>query len=240
MDELREVNKKVIFLVGLGSPASLYEDYFDDLKKNLPKIKLFVCEWWNQEDFGINSLQSYIDGSEVILIAHSAGGVIALEALAKWPSFVKKIILLDSHFLRTMNTLPTVNHMLDIMLRNDDSVIKDRVKNAYAPIIDNSVVFNKALKFAIDWVNSRFHQVSSKINAMPAHSVLFIGFSNSGYQILNPEDEKALLITWKKFNVAPKFLPMNHFDLIDTKYATQINQLLSKWLIKPNYHQKNT
>ena len=229
MDDINKRNKKAVFLVGLGAPASLYADYIDDLKKYLPQTTLFVLEWWNQADFGINTLQSYIGDSDVILIAHSAGSVIALQALAKWPTAVKKIIMLDSHFLRTKNTLVTVNHMLDIMLSKNNLTVKNKVINAYAPIIDNSLSFNKALEFAIEWVNVNFDQTCTLFNTMPAHSALLIGFTNSGYQILNAEDEKALLTLWKKFNIDLKFLPMNHFDLIDDKCAARLNQLIAGW-----------
>lgn len=225
-----DMNKIVVFIVGLGAPANLYTDYLDDLKKHLPQTKLLILEWWNQDDFGMHMLQSYIGNSDVILIGHSAGGVIALQALAKWPDLVKKIIMLDSHFLRTKNTLLSVSRMLDIMLSKDNIIIKNKVKNAYAPIIDDSVAFNKALDFAIEWVNVSFDQVCTRFNTMPAHSALHIGFTNSGYQILNAEDEKALLASWGKLNVDAKFIPMNHFDFIDKKYAAEVNQLIGGWL----------
>src|SRR3990167_9228982 len=120
-----EIHKIAVFLVGLGAPASLYADYLDDLKKHLPHTKLFVLEWWSQDDFGMNALQSYIGNSDAILIGHSAGSVIALQAFAKWPALVKKIIMLDSHFLRTSNNLLIVSHMLDVMLSNDSSTLKN-------------------------------------------------------------------------------------------------------------------
>jgi len=228
MDDMN--NKIAIFIVGLCAPASLYADYLDDLKKHLPQTKLFVLEWWNQDDFGVNALQSYIGNSEVILIGHSAGSVIALQALARWPDLVKKIIMLDSHFLHSQNALPSVSRMLDIMLSKDDSTIKNKVKSAYSPIVDNSLVFNKALKFAMEWVNASFNQVCPMFNTMPAHSALHIAFTNSGYQILNAEDKKALSALWERFSVDVKFLSMSHFDLIDGKYAASINQLIAFWL----------
>jgi pimeloyl-ACP methyl ester carboxylesterase len=224
------INKIAVFLVGLGSPASLYSDYINNLKKHLPKTTIFVLEWWSQDDFGINELQSYINNSEVILIGHSAGSVIALQAFAKWSTLVKKIIMLDSHFLRTRNVLPTISRMLDIMLSKDDSSIKNKVKSAYAPIIKNSLAFNKAFQFAIEWVSTSFNQVCTMFNAMPAHSALYIGLTNSSYQILSTEDEKAVLALWEQYSVDVKFLRMNHFDLIDDKYAVDINQLIARWL----------
>lgn len=225
-----DINKKLIFIVGLGAPASLYTNYLDSLKKHLPQSKLLVLEWWNQDDFGINALQSSIDNSEVMLIGHSAGSVLALQALSKWTDLVKKIIMLDSHFLRTKKTLHSVSRMLEIMLCNDNSSIKNRVKSAYAPIINNSLAFNKALEYAIEWVNTSFDQICNMLPTMPKHSALHIGFTNSGYQILDTADEKALLTLWEKFNVDIHFLPMNHFDLIDTKHAEIINQLIASWL----------
>jgi len=220
----------VVFIVGLGAPASLYTDYLDDLKKVLPQKKLFILEWWSQDDFGINTLQSYIGNSDVMLIGHSAGGVIALQALAKWPDLVKKIVMLDSHFFRTRNALPAVSRMLDVMLCNDNLTIENRVKNAYAPILDNALTFNKALKFAVDWVGDNFDQVCAMVNSMSAHSALYIGFTNPGYQTLNMADKKVLLASWEKFSVDVRFIQMNHFDLIDVNYAANINQLIADWL----------
>jgi pimeloyl-ACP methyl ester carboxylesterase len=225
-----EIPKVVIFIVGLGAPASLYSDYLSDLKKQLSQIKIFVLEWWNQDDFGFSELRSYIGNSSVTLVCHSAGGSIGLQAFAKWPNLVKKMIMLDSHFLRSKTTLLTVNRMLDIILNNDHVIINNKVKSAYAPIVDNSLFFNKALNFAVEWVNTSFDQTCALFNMMPDHSGLFIGFSNTHYQMLNAEDKKALYEIWEKFNVDVKFLPMNHFDLIDVKYAIMINQLIADWL----------
>ncbi len=224
------IPKTVIFIVGLGAPANLYKDYLEDLKARLPQTQIMVLEWWNQPDYGINKLHSYIGNSEVILIAHSAGGVIALQALEKWPGQVKKIMMLDSHFLHTRKALPTVKSILDIMLSHDSPAIRHNVKNAYAPIIDNDVVFNDAFKFAIDWVNNSFDAARDNLKNLPAHSALHIGFTNSSYQLIDDEDKKAAKELWGKSNVDTKFLPMNHFDLIDDKHAANINQSIITWL----------
>jgi pimeloyl-ACP methyl ester carboxylesterase len=179
------VDTVVIFLVGLGAPASLYTDYINDLKKRLPyQPKLFVLEWWNECDFGINELKIYINNSEVILIGHSAGSVIALQTLAQWPHLVKKIIMLDSHFLRKPASLATVSRMLETILSNDSLTIQQKVKNAYLPILENDLIFNKALKFAIEWVNHSFDNACTMLNTLPAHSSLYIGFTNSRYKCL--------------------------------------------------------
>lgn len=220
----------IVFIVGLGAPASLYTEYLEDLKKRLPETQIMVLEWWNQADFGMNKLQRFIGNSEVVLLAHSAGGVIALQALAKWPEQIKKIIMLDSHFLHTRKELPTVKSILDIMLSHDSPAIRHNVKNAYAPIIDNDLVFNDAFKFAIDWVNNSFDQACDNLKMMPKHSALHIGFTNSSYQLLNGEDEKTALALWGKSNVDTEFLPMNHFDLIDANHAADINQKIVDWL----------
>src|SRR3990167_5770225 len=193
--------KILVFIVGLGAPANLYRDYLDDLQTRLPQTQLMVLEWWNQADFGINKLQSYIGNSEVVLVGHSAGGVIALQALAKWPEQIKKIIMLDSHFLHTRKALPTVKSILDIMLSHDSPAIRHNVKNAYAPIIDNDLVFNDAFKFAIDWVNNSFDASCENLKILPSHSALHIGFTNSSYQLMNDEDQKTALVLWGKSNV---------------------------------------
>lgn len=222
--------KNVVFIVGVGAPANLYADYFDDLKKRLPHITLFVLEWWKEDDFGINTLKSYINNSDVILIGHSAGSVLALQALVNWPCLVKKIIMLDSHFLRARNSLPTVSHMLDIILSKSNPTIKNKVENAYAPLLKNDLAFNSALTFAIEWVNDNFDRVCHIVAKMQEHSALHIGFTNSVYQILDAEDEKALLALWGKFGVDVKCFPMTHFDLINNKHAAIINQFIASWL----------
>jgi thioesterase domain-containing protein len=138
--------------------------------------------------------------------------------------------MLDSHFLRSKKSLITVSGMLDIMLSKDNTTIKNKVKNAYAPIIDNSSDFDKALTYAVEWVNTHFDQACAMFNTMPEHSALHIGFTNSSYQLLSAEDKKAALASWAQFNVDVKFSPMNHFDLVDEKYAASVNQLIAAWL----------
>lgn len=220
----------IIFIVGLGAPAHLYADYLQNLKTLLPQSELLVLEWWSQDDFGMTQLQEYIGNSEVVLIGHSAGGSIALQAMMKWPALVKKIIMLDSHFLRTKNTLLSISRILDIMVNQDNVTIQNKVKDAYAPVVANSTQFTNALNYAIDWVNSSFDQACLHFNKMSAYSALLISFTNASYQMLDENDEIALLTQWKKFNVDVESLPMNHFDLIDKKHAAEINHLLVDWL----------
>lgn len=224
------ITQTVIFIVGLGAPEDLYVDYLGDLKTTLPHAKFLVLEWWNQDDFGMTTLQSYIGNSDVILIAHSAGSVIALQALEKWPAFIKKIIMLDSHFLRSHHVLPTIERMLEIMLTKDNSTIQNRVKDAYAPMLVNDAIFKNALQFAINWVNEHFDQACNLFDTMPAHAALFIGFTNSSYQILNSEEQNTLSALWQKHNVDVKFFPINHFDLIEENNAKRINQCIVNWL----------
>lgn len=227
---MNAITKNTVFLVGLGAPTSLYADYLTNLKKNLPQTSIHVLEWWNQADFGIETLQSFMDNSEVTLIGHSGGSVIALQAFAKWPTLVKKIIMIDSHFLHTRHSLPTVSQMLDIMLSNDNLTIQNQVKDAYMPIINDDLIFNKAFQFAIDWVNDYFDEVCSTLNTLPPHSVLQIGLTNSSYQKMSIIDKKSLITLWGKYHVDVECLPINHFDLIDTKCAAAINQLIIDWL----------
>jgi pimeloyl-ACP methyl ester carboxylesterase len=227
---MNSVTQTIIFLVGLGAPANLYDDYLDDLRKKLPQTKLFVLEWWSQNDFGLRILQSYIGDSELILIGHSGGSVIALQALEKWPNSIKKIVMLDSHFLRTHQSLPTVARMLDIILINNKLSIQNKIRAAYAPLLINDVAFTKALNYAIQWVNERFDMTCHSLNTLPSHSVLFIGFTNSSYQILNNEEINALSVQWKKINVDVNFFAINHFDLIENKNASVINQVIATWL----------
>lgn len=220
----------VIFIVGIGAPAELYIDYLADLKEQISPTKLWVLEWWNQHDFGMNLLQSYIDNSEVILIGHSSGSNLALQALIKWPKLVKKIIMLDPHFLRTTHTLPTVARMLDVILSEDNRVTQERVTKAYEPLINNDATFNNALKYAINWVHEDFDKSCNLLKTFPTHSVLFIVFTNSNYQIVNDGSKKIIRDLWENFNVDLRFLPTHHFDLIENKCARSINQLIKDWL----------
>lgn len=224
------MTQKIIFIVGLGAPACLYSDYLEDLKKQFPRAKVEVLEWWNQEDFGANRLQSCMDNSQTILIGHSAGGTIALQAFSKWPELVKKVIMLDSHFLRKGNALSNVSRALDSMISKANVTTQNRVKEAYAPILKNDIIFNKALTFAMKWVNEHFDRVCPLFNTMPVHSGLHVGFTNSSYDLLGEKDKKALLTSWEKFNVDVAFLPMGHFDLIDSKCATSVNQIIVDWI----------
>ena len=50
-----KLTQLVVFIVGLGAPATLYSDYLDNLKNPLPQTKLLVLEWWNQDDYGISN-----------------------------------------------------------------------------------------------------------------------------------------------------------------------------------------
>lgn len=229
---MEQRDQNLIFIVGVGAPANLYSDYLEDLKKRLPQKNLKVIEWWNQADFGITALDASIENADAILVCHSGGGTLGLQAIAKWPNNIKKIIMLDSQFLHKRPPLLTVSQILDVMLSQDDSTIKNKVKAAYAPIIDDDLIFNKSLNFAIAWVNKQFDSACLKLNTMAAHTALFMGFTNSGYQALSGEEKNTLLAFWKRFGVDVKFLPINHFDLIDKKHAVTINQMIVSWLNK--------
>lgn len=228
--DMNSINQRIIFIVGLGAPASLYDDYLEDLKKKMPQAEILVLEWWSQKDFGFHTLQFYMNHSNVILVAHSGGSVIALQALEKWPDQIKKIVMLDSHFLRTQKTLPTVTRMLDVMLKDDDIQIQNKVRQAYAPVVDDDIAFNQAFHWAVQWVNEKFELTCHLLNAMPMHSVLFIGFTNASYQILNPEEQNALSTLWKKFHVDIYFVLISHFYLIEKMSANAINQIIVDWL----------
>lgn len=232
---MKDKSRAVIFLVGLGAPASMYACYLDNLKSYLSLKACHVIEWWSQNDFGISELQSCMADSEAILIGHSAGGAVALHALEKWPNQVKKVIMLDSHFLRSADKLSSVSGMLEVMLQNDNVFLQDKVKNAYATVVKNDRVFRVALKYAIQWVNESFDQACMLTATMPAHSILFVGFTDSGYQSLDAEGVNKLSYYWDKFGVDVKFIPMGHFDLVDEQYADIINQSLAGWLSFTSY-----
>jgi hypothetical protein len=158
--------------------------------------------------------------------------VVALQALKRWPEAIKKIIMLDSHFLRTRNTLPTVERMLDIMFSEGDTALHHRVREAYEPLIENDALFNKALKFAIEWVNNYLDEACVLLKERTPHFTLLLGFTNSSYEKLKTEEEQALRASWEKFNVDVKCLPMNHFGLIDAAQGALINQWILTWLIR--------
>jgi pimeloyl-ACP methyl ester carboxylesterase len=227
---MKEVAPTVIFIVGLGAPASIYTAYLENLRSHLPQMELHILEWWKQTDFGVAGLQSTMEGKEVIVIGHSAGSVLALQAFSKGPGQIKKIIMLDSHFLRTQSALPGISQMLDLMLNQDDAATQNKVRAAYAQVVENDSSFKAALQFAVDWVNAYFDQVCPQLKAMPQSSVLYIGFTNPTYQKLNAENEEALLASWKKWGVDVEFFPSNHFDLIEVEQAAAINQLIADWL----------
>jgi pimeloyl-ACP methyl ester carboxylesterase len=228
MDSIKK--NTIIFFVGLGAPANLYTHYLNDLRKRLPQTQLQVFKWWNQQDFDINILKSYIENTNVTFIGHSGGSVVSLKALMKWPHLIEKIIMLDSHFLKSRDSLPSVSDTLEIMLKHDNSIIQEHVKNAYKPVIENPANFNNAFQSAITWVNTWFNEACELLSTLPAHSALHIGFTNSRYEKLNIEDKKTLEVFWNKYHVDVKTFLINHFDLIDVKEAAAINQCIVEWL----------
>lgn len=122
--------------------------------------------------------------------------------------------------------------MLDTILNNASMSLKNKVEKAYAPLLKNNSAFNQALLFAIEWTNNDFEKMGAILKKMKPHSALYIGCTNSSYQLLNRDEEKALNQQWGNWLVDSTFLPMNHFDLIDKIHAKIINQFIFDWLAK--------
>jgi len=225
----RETNT-IVFLVGVGAPIELYNDLIESIREQIPHEAFHVLEWWNQDDFGKNELNRYLQNTSAILIGHSAGGSMAIQALADSPDVVRRVVMLDSHTLKGMKPLPSIEKFLDILLSRDSAEVIDKVRNAYASVVKDSRAFDRALEFLSEWVKNDLPEVCSIIKAMQDHMVLHMGFTNSQYQVLDVEHENELKIFWGQYNFDTQFLPMSHFDLIEPSRAKLVVHKISSWL----------
>ena len=228
----REKNS-IVFLAGLGAPIELYSDLIETIRTQIPHKKFHVLEWWSQHDFGKNELNRYLQNPNTILIGHSAGGSMSIQALADSPDVVRWVVMLDSHTLKGMSQLPSIEKFLDIILSCDSKEVIDKVRKAYVPLANDSKPFDRALLFLSEWVKNDFPKVCSAIKTMQDHTVLHMGFTDSQYQVLDAEHEKELSIFWGQNNFDTQFLPMTHFELILASRANMIVQEIADWLNRP-------
>lgn len=220
----------IVFLVGLGAPIDLYSDLIKNIRELIPHEAFHVLQWWNQDDFGKNELNRYLKNTNAILIGHSAGGSIAIQALADAPDVVRRVVMFDSHTLKGIKPLPSIEKFLDILLSPGSAEVINKVRNAYLQLVKDSTAFDRALEFLSLWVKNNLPEVCSKIKAMQDHTVLHMGFTNSQYQVLDAEHENELKNFWGQYNIDTQFLPMSHFDLITPSRAKLIAQKISSWL----------
>ena len=221
---------KVIFLVGLGASADLYAPLMQDFRAQWPQAQCSILEWWSKPDFGMSDLKLALQDSKTILIGHSAGGIMALNAFAQWPDQVQRIIMLDSHIIHNTNKLPSIAKMLEIMVSDGSPEIAKRIENAYAPLIQNDSQFQKAFSFVVQWVNADFETAATKIKSQPPHFVLHIGFTDGNYKMLGSRALPAQQEIWGKYGMDVKCMPMNHFDMIDAQRAEALAELIKGWL----------
>lgn len=225
----RETNT-IIFLVGLGAPIELYNNLIENIREQVPHKAFHVLEWWNQDDFGKNELNRYLQQTSTILIGHSAGGSMAIQALVDSPDVVQRVVMLDSHTLKGMKPFPPIEKFLDILLARDSAETIEKVRTAYIPVINDTTAIDRALEFLSAWVKNDFPEVCTTIKAMQDHTVLHMGFTDSHYQVLDTEHEIELKNFWGQYNFDTQFLPMSHFDLITPSSAKLIAHKISEWL----------
>ena len=169
----------IVFLAGLAAPVQLYSHLVENIRQQIPHGVFHVLEWWNQDDFGKKELNRYLQNTSAILIGHSSGGSMAIQALADSPDVVQRVVMLDSHTLIGMKPLPSIEKFLDIVLSPDSAEIIDKVRNAYAPVVKDSTAFDRAFEFLSQWMKNDLPKVGSAIKVMQGHTVLHMGFTNS-------------------------------------------------------------
>lgn len=221
---------QILFLVGIGANAGLYAAFVEELRKAFPQANVSVLEWWQQPDFGMQSLQKALQDDKTFLIGHSAGGVVSLQALQRWPEAVERVVMLDSHQIHNTGKLPSIPKMLEIMLAMDVSEIRQQVEAAYAPVVLDDTQFYKAFTALVQWVNSDLEDVFLQIKKL-GHRVLHVGFTDGNYKKLDGSGVQMEKELWGKFGIDIQCLPMNHFDLIEGRQAVVVCDAIKKWAI---------
>ncbi|HSW71741.1 MAG TPA: alpha/beta hydrolase [Gammaproteobacteria bacterium] len=223
-----------IILVGLGAPSSLYATLSENISKTQPQFPIQILNWWDCADFGKQDLENATRNKQTLLIAHSAGGVIALQAIADAPQNIKRVIMLDTHALSKITHLLQVEHLLEIVLSGSDPKVRNQVIQAYQPIINRHQSFDASLQFAANWANTRLDETGKQIQQMAPHRVLHIGFTDSSYQLLDQAHEAEQRAFWIKYQIDKEFMPMHHFDLVLQEQAAAITSQMMTWLKLPN------
>lgn len=222
--------ESIIFLAGLGAPIAIYNDFIQLLRDQIPHKTFHTLEWWQQQDFGSKELAGFLQDKHSILIGHSAGGSIALNALAHSPESIQRVIMLDSHTLKGMNKLPSIESFLAILLSQDSHEVIERVGEAYQLVVNDPAQFDRALLFVSAWVKDDLAQVFAKIESMDTHTVLHIASTDAHYKMLDEENKKEVMRFWSQHRIDAECIPMTHFDLIMPDHASSIVKAISRWL----------
>lgn len=212
----------VYFLVGLGATAALYQPFLSSLKAGLPDVTLHTIEWWKTAKYDITN--------NAVLIGHSGGGVMALRMLDEAPQHIKRIIMLDSHQIHHVSTIPSVADLLAVTLRNSSSTIKTQVEKSYAPLLQDATAFHRAFSETVAWVNSRFTNIAQIIATMPPHSIYHIGFTDNHYIPYEENGKKIEEKLWGIHGIDIAAMPMNHFDLLAPTTAETLTKNIAAWL----------
>jgi pimeloyl-ACP methyl ester carboxylesterase len=220
----------IVFLAGLGAPIQLYHPLLEIIREQIPHQAFHTMEWWNQNDYGKNEIQRYLQHSNAILIGHSSGGSMAIQALVDSPDKIQRVVMLDSHAPTATKPLPSIEKFLDTILSPDSTEIIAKVRNAYAPLVNDSTAFDRAFEYLSQWVKYDLPKVGSTIKSMQDHTVLHMGFTNSHYQVLDAKEEHELITLWGQYHFDTQFLPMSHFELIKPSHAKIVVEKISSWL----------
>lgn len=218
----------ILFLVGIGANAEIYQPFLQELQHQYPHAKLQTLVWWQEQDLGMKSIHNLLQDKKTLLIGHSAGGVIALKTFQQWPQLVQKIVMLDSHIIHQTNKLPSIEKMLSVMLEGDTPATQKIVQQAYAQVVQDDTQFYQAFHALVQWVNSDFELVAARFNSMPKF-VLHVGFTDCNYKKYEADAMRTEQEVWGKFGIDVRCLPMNHFDLIEPAQARVINKLIADW-----------
>lgn len=218
----------ILFLVGIGAPTEIYQPLLQQLQQCYSLAKITSLNWWQQADFGRQDIETALQDRQTVLVGHSAGGVVALQAWQRWSQLVQKIVMLDSHIIYRASKLPSIDKMLSVMLEGDNETLKQIISQAYAPVKSNDTQFYSAFTTLVQWVNSDFELVAAKIKQKPAFA-LHVGFTDTNYKKYNDDTIQQEQTIWGKYGVDVRCLPMNHFDLIESQHAREISKVIADW-----------
>lgn len=217
----------IIFLVGIGAPANLYHYLVTNIVEQFG-IDVKTIVWWDQDDCGVKELDSILKDKKVLLVGHSAGGIIALQALERHPNSITNLIMLDSHIVHSSKFTPKMPDFLESMIKNNNSSVIDAVNEAYIPVLQDPSDFDASIKKIITWNDTNLSKVLAKIKSK-SHSVFYISCTDQHYQMHDDNSEHEMLDVWKESGIDLFFMPMNHFDLILPQFAKNISIQIANW-----------
>jgi len=96
------------------------------------------------------------------------------------------------------------------------------VNKAYEPILKNSTTFDAAVKYILDWNDNHIMEALDKAKLLPAHSMLMLGLTDAKYKIHDRNSEHATRKFWEQYSMDVAFIPMNHFDCVESTMAMNI------------------